>query len=223
MRNNKGYNIDLAGKKINWLNVVSYGGRIKRGNQYVTVWNCVCDCGKEVVVPSGVLTSGTRKSCGCYKKKKPSHILYKNNNRRIRNTYDNMRKRFLNPNNPKYKTYGARGITICDEWLGKDGYRNFLNWALSNGYSDELTIERLDVNGNYEPSNCAWISKQQQAYNKTNTIWVEIDGVNKPLQIWCDEIGINNRTVKSRVKDQGMTYQEALFKPVVAHRRKVKK
>ena len=84
-------------------------------------------------------------------------------------------KRCYSPNSDRYKNYGARGITICDEW--KNDYSNFYKWAYNNGYNDNLTIERIDINGNYEPSNCTWISIKDQAKNRTSNKWVYLDDV----------------------------------------------
>lgn len=111
--------------------------------------------------------------------------------------YHGMKKRCLNPNCVRYKDYGGRGITICDEWL--IGFDYFADWAYSNGYEQGLTIERNDVNGNYEPSNCCWITRKEQAYNKRESIIVEYNGEKKDLMLWCTELGLKYDTVHHRI------------------------
>ena len=113
------------------------------------------------------------------------------NNHRIHSIFTNMKTRCYNNNSPNYKDYGGRGITICDEWL--NNYHAFEEWALSNGYSDDLTIERIDVDGNYSPENCKWATQLEQAQNKRATIKIE----GKSLRRWCIEHGLNYKTIHS--------------------------
>lgn len=159
---------NLTGKKFYYLTAVRHLG----GGE----WECVCDCGKNKVYTSTQLTKGTVKSCGC----KRSELVYlkkyggRKNIPRLNKIYHSMKERCFNPNTRAYKSYGGRGITVCPEW--SDSYEAFYNWSLANGYEDHLTIERIDVNGNYEPGNCEWIPMSEQGRNKRNTIWVEIDG-----------------------------------------------
>lgn len=111
------------------------------------------------------------------------------NNPRLYSIYSNMKTRCYNDANPNYKNYGKRGIIMCDEW--KNSFLVFRKWAMSHGYKDDLTIERIDVNGNYEPSNCTWITPMQQASNKTNTI--RFNGTS--LRNFCSQYGINYKLV----------------------------
>ena len=108
---------------------------------------------------------------------------------RLYSIYNNMKTRCYNDRSPNYRNYGGRGISMCDEW--RDSFREFKNWALSSGYSDELTIERVDVNGNYEPCNCTWVTSKEQAANKTTTVRVE----NTSLRNWCVKHGLNYKLV----------------------------
>src|SRR5699024_6277604 len=102
------------------------------------------------------------------------------NNKRLYKVYESMKQRCLNPNNDSYHHYGGRGITICEKWV-KD-YSNFYKWATSNGYRDNLTIDRIDVNGNYTPSNCRWVGWEEQSTNKRNTIRVRVNGEELTIQ-----------------------------------------
>lgn len=118
-------------------------------------------------------------------------------NKRLWGIYHGMKKRCLNKNDARYKDYGGRGIKICKEWLLS--FDNFADWAKSNGYKDDLTIERIDVNGDYEPGNCKWITLKQQARNKRDTIRVTYRGVKKPLIEWCEELGLDYDTIHDRI------------------------
>lgn len=111
--------------------------------------------------------------------------------------YHGMKKRCLNPNCKRYRDYGGRGIVICDEWL--KGFDYFADWAYANGYEQGLTIERNDVNGNYCPENCAWITMKEQAYNKRDSIKVTYNGETKDLMVWCNELGLRYDPIHHRI------------------------
>lgn len=130
---------------------------------------------------------------------------------RLWSIYNGMKSRCYNPNVPAYKFYGGRGITICSEWL--DSFPNFRDWALANGYSDDLTLDRKDTNGNYSPDNCRWSTKKEQALNTRRNHLVTIGGVTKPLSVWCELYSINYKTVRDRLK-RGWDYQSAIIKPI---------
>lgn len=140
-------------------------------------WLFRCICGNEKVISKYDVQKGHTKSCGCLQKENTSKAkrTHGDTDSRLYYIWENMRKRCYKPNSDRYKNYGARGITICDDW--KNNYSNFYKWAYSNGYNDNLTIERIDINGNYEPSNCTWITMKDQAKNRTSNKWVYIDNV----------------------------------------------
>lgn len=120
-----------------------------------------------------------------------------------------MKRRSLEEKNENFKSYGGRGIGISSDWLGKFGFINFYNWAMDNGYTDELTIDRKDVNGNYEPNNCRWITMDEQARNKRNTIWLTINNETKTLPEWAEISGVNKGTIWFRVQS-GFTGEELI-------------
>lgn len=140
-----------------------------------TVWECVCDCGNKVTVLGSNLERGHVKSCGCISKDSPSRLKHGMANHRLYNIWTNMKQRCFNANNDDYKNYGGRGITVCDEWA--EDFKNFADWALANGYNDELTIDRIDNNKGYEPNNCRWATRFIQRHNQNRLCdWEFIGG-----------------------------------------------
>lgn len=130
---------------------------------------------------------------------------------RLNNIYHSMKNRCNNPNNYKYKNYGARGIKVCDEW--SQDFANFYNWAINNGYNDTLTIDRINVNGDYEPKNCQWITLREQFYNKTDNVYYIVDGERKCLSQLCKEYSMPYQTVRKRL-DRGKNIEYALKTPI---------
>lgn len=215
----KGENVrDLKGQKFGRLTVLSID--LEKSNKgRKTYWNCVCECGNEKSIRSDSLTSKTRiktESCGCLHSEKARENISKNHshkssNTRLYHTWQGMKDRCYNKNSNSYNRYGNKGIVVCDEWI--NDFSNFKEWALKNGYDDNLTIERLDFNGNYESSNCTWITRPEQSNNRSSSIFVEYKGEKLNLKQWSDKLGIKYGTLNSRYK-RGNTDPEVLFSPV---------
>lgn len=154
--------IDMAGKRFGRLTVIERNGSDTGGIR----WKCRCDCGNVVTVRGTHLRSGATLSCGCYQKTavKMSNTTHGQWLSRLHRIWSAMKQRCYNPKNTGYANYGGRGIRVCDEWL--NSFSAFYNWALSHGYDDTLTIDRINNDGNYEPNNCRWLTRAQQNKNK---------------------------------------------------------
>lgn len=151
---------------------------------------CKCDCGNEKIVQLCKLRNGTTKSCGCLRGQ--SSIIHHETKTRLYRCWQAMKRRCLKTNDDHYQFYGERGIGVCTEWLN---YEIFRDWALTNGYTDELTLDRIDVNGNYEPSNCRWVDRKIQANNKRTNHYITYNGITKSAQEWSDIYGIPASTL----------------------------
>ena len=206
-----GYNmtkkLELRGQKFGRLTVIASAESDKKGNGR---WLCKCDCGKEVVIVGYRLNTGYTKSCGCLQREITGKRASKHNKygTRLHTVWRHMKERCNNPNSQDYHNYGGRGISYCSEWTE---FNPFYEWATKNGYSDELTLDRIDVNGNYEPSNCRWADKKIQANNTRVNRRITINGVTKTMTEWSDETGVKAGTIWWR-HENGITGQDLIKK-----------
>lgn len=202
--------LDIIGEKFGRLTVLAFSHSKKYNKYYI----CKCECGKTKIVFKGNLISGKTKSCGCYQKEMAAKANSLSDSRRkLHDILRSMKARCYNPKNNRYYRYGARGIKICDEWL-KDP-ELFCIWALSNGFEENLTIDRIDVNSDYCPQNCRWITKREQSLNTSRNFYITYKGKTQTLKEWSTELGIKTTTLHNRIKYYGWSVEKAFETPVM--------
>lgn len=168
---------------------------------------CVCECGNIKEVASNNLITGKIKSCGCLLKD-GSHTTHGKCNSRLYKTWVNMKTRCYDKNNKEYMNYGGRGIIVCKEWLSN--FKTFYDWAINNGYDDTLTIDRINVDGNYEPSNCRFIDIKTQQRNRSNNRYITINNETHCLSEWCELLNLKYSRVSDRINKLGWNIYDAL-------------
>lgn len=207
--------MDIIGNKYGILTVLEKlddyvspsGGRHEK-------YLCLCDCGNTKEVLKEHILSGATKSCGCLRTGRATSEWHDYIGTRIYRIWGNMVNRCTNSNNPAYDKYGGRGIYVCDEWKS---FENFLNWANSSGYTEELTIDRVDNNGGYCPENCRWATNVEQANNKRSNHYVEYKGETKTIAQWADELSIPYKVLHNRIKSLGWDIERAFTQPIRQH------
>lgn len=197
------------GKKFGRLTILNYAGLSEKMKRRLVT--CKCDCGNIINANFTDLVHNKVISCGCRHKEiyasggnSKTHGLSKT---RIYKLYHSILTRCNNPNCNHYKDYGGRNIGICEEWA--TDFLAFREWALNNGYSDNLTIERIDVNKGYSPDNCCWIPREKQVLNRRKTVYITYNGEKKPMSVWAKELGVSYYTLRWR-KDKGFSEKEII-------------
>lgn len=217
---------EIIGKKINMLTCEKFVGfkelQVKGRNKprRYAMYLCRCDCGGSTVLDRNVFLKGEVKSCGC--QNKIGLIKHEDSHTKLYKTWLNMKSRCYNPNATRYEYYGGRGIKVCDEWLDPNvGYMKFRDWALANGYQDDLSIDRIDVDGNYEPSNCRWSTVLEQNWNKSTTRHIEYNGESVTALDLINKfnLSIDTKNLSRRLVNEGGNYSnwsinDKMFVPV---------
>lgn len=188
------------------LTIIDLGEpRIAKNGRKRQTFICLCECGNITIAERSNILSGRVRSCGCYKKEylKTTHSTHGRAHCRLYNVWASMKRRCYTPNECSYKNYGGRGIKICDEW--KDDYSAFEKWAYANGYDEnakirECTIDRIDYNGNYEPSNCRWATWDEQQANRRDIVIIHYNGKDYTMQELSKILGVNYGTLYHRIK-----------------------
>lgn len=198
--------IDLAGQRFGRWTVLERVG--KRSGKLT--WLCRCDCGKTKSVVGTTLTRGRSRSCGCFriddlKARKTTHG--ETNKTRLYSIWHNMLSRCRNPKNKNYKDYGGRGITVCPEW--ENSYVAFRDWAYANGYSDDLSIDRINNDKGYNPDNCRWATVTEQTNNRRNVKQITFNGETHTIREWSVLTGIAYEIIYGRL-NAGLSADRAL-------------
>lgn len=199
---------DLTGERFGRLTVVGQAGR---GNSKQILWKCECDCGGTAIVPTYHLNSGHTKSCGCHRRETATevgaqHKKHGMTGNRMYRIWRGMRQRCMDPNYHSFREYGGRGITICPAWGDFEAFRD---WALANGYQDNLTLDRKDTNGPYSSENCRWATMTEQQNNKRNNRILTYDGETHTAPEWARMTGIPVTTIYNRM-EYGWTAERIL-------------
>lgn len=201
--------LDLTGKKFGRLTVLGICPHEPGERVY---WLCECDCGNVLKVTSNHLTSGHTKSCGCYRKENSGLINWKHGmaHEKIYGVYKAIKRRCYKEDDPNYKNYGGRGITVCEEW--RNSFQEFYKWAESTGYQEGLTIDRIDTNGNYEPENCRWTDMKTQNNNRRNNHLEKYNGEYYTISQLSEISIVDYSTLLSRI-NAGWEIEKAVETP----------
>lgn len=204
------------GKKYNHLTALSFSHIDSKGYQ---MWLCECDCKNHTkkLIRASYLVSGHTKSCGCQKNIKPN-LRHGMCNDRIYNIHQKMISRCYKTNEKSYKHYGGRGIEVCDEW--RNSFILFADWARNNGYKDNLTLDRIDVNGDYTPENCRWVDIKTQQNNRRNNHVIPFHGEIHTISEWGEITGIGQANISARLK-LGWEAEKALTETVKSIKKEV--
>ena len=204
--------VDLTGKTFGRLTVIS---RAENDKHHCAQWNCLCSCGNKKVVGGQALRRGLTVSCGCYhkdelKKRLTTHGQSKT---KLFREWQYMKRRCYQTTYKFYCYYGMRGIKVSDEW--KEDFLAFKQWALSNGYEEGLTLDRIDPDGNYEPNNCRWVTRKEQMNNTRATHKYTINGETHSIAGWCEIYNVPHERVRRRVINEGWDILKALTTPAL--------
>lgn len=204
---------DIEGRRFGSLTVLELHHRGASGRSY---WLCDCDCGNRCVVCGTNLVTGHTLSCGCLQRKVLLDRLttHGQSKTRLYRIWKKMRRRCNIEDDPAYGDYGGRGITVCEEW---EDFPTFKQWADENGYSDKLTIDRINNGMGYSPHNCRWATNSMQANNRRSNRLVTYYGKTQNLKQWAKELGLDYKLVESRIVNLGWSVEDAFNTPSLKH------
>lgn len=194
--------IDLTGRTYNKLTVIKLDE--EKSNNRVKYWLCKCECGNTKSIEGSKLKNGTTKACGCMR---GGIQKYEINEKKLYKKWLHMKARCYDKNDISYKNYGNRGIKVCEEWLD---YNNFAKWSIENGYNSNLELDRINTNGNYEPSNCRYVTHLKNSRNKRSTLKYNYKNEILTLKEIADLNNIDYKILWQRIKRNKKTLEEAL-------------
>lgn len=206
--------INIIGNKYGRLTVIEHLGVKVRRTHY---WKCQCDCGNIIECSGDNLKKGNTKSCGCISKEcdwNKTHGMTKTSEYHI---WNSMKMRCINTKSDAYDNYGGRGIAVCDRWL--DNFENF--YADMGKRPEGMSIDRIDVNGDYCPKNCRWATVEEQSRNKRDNVYIEYNGQSKIISDWAKDLNISKQTLHKRLNDYDYSVEEA-FNLELHHNKSVK-
>lgn len=204
---------EYLNKKYNGLTVKGF----EHKNNSLS-WLCECECGSMKIYNPYKVITGHTKTCGCGKVERCHRLteLYRTKHggrhERLYNIWHGMKLRCYTPTNKDYNNYGGRGITICEEWI--NDYAAFRKWALTNGYADDLSIDRIDNDKGYSPDNCRWVNTIKQNNNRRSNHLITYKGETKSIADFCNEKGLSFQTIYARIVHRGWSVEKALETPI---------
>lgn len=186
---------DRTGERYGRLTVIAMAGKTPSGR---TLWRCKCDCGRETVVSGSNLGQGRQVSCGCKRREQAGKMNFSHgaSKTRLYSIWTNMITRTTNPNGTAFHRYGGRGIKMCPEW--RRSFEAFQDWALANGYNEDLTIDRIDNDGDYTPDNCRWITWHEQFNHRSDTRLITYKGETLSIAQWADKLNLPKSALYQR-------------------------
>lgn len=201
---------NILGKRFGSLTVTK---KLEMNNHREMEWLCLCDCGNEHISTTNRLKKGQTTCCHSCAMKKISISNRKHGMepRKLFHAYTNMKTRCYNSNYFLYHRYGGRGIQVCDEWL--HSFSNFRSWALDNGYSEELTLDRIDNDGDYTPTNCRWVTVREQSNNRHTNRILTLNGEKDTMANWARRTNLPYWVIQERLDRYGWSEEEALTHP----------
>lgn len=202
------HRLDLSGQRFGRLTAIEIVGSDKNKQ---LIWRCICDCGNEKLVTATCLKRGAVRSCGCLRSDttRESKTIHGHRYERLYGIWKNMINRCHLEKDKRYNNYGARGIYVCDEW--RNSYESFRDWSYENGYTDELSIDRINNNDGYYPENCRWADDYTQMNNTRRSKYVTYKGVAHTLSEWSRILKVHKATLRDRVNRGVMTDFEEYF------------
>lgn len=208
---------EIVGSTFERLRVIERVGKDRHGYKYL----CECECGNHIVLYGGDLRHKRNKSCGCLRKevtatRNKERAKHNMHNTNLYHCWNAMKQRCSNTHHHNYKNYGGRGIGVCKEW---QDFLPFCQWAMANGYEDNLTIDRIDVNKNYEPSNCRWATQKEQANNRRPNHPLTHNGETHTISEWAEILDINVNTLYRRINVAKWSSEKALTAEVKHYER----
>ena len=204
--------LNLIGQRFGKLVVINRADNSKSGK---SKWLCRCDCGKEKIIFSTNLVRGLTHSCGCINKSVVSERMRKHllSGHRLYKIWTDMKKRCSNPSCKSFANYGGRGIQVCPDW--NNHFQLFYTWSLLNGYDDNLSLDRIDVNGNYHPNNCRWVDKLTQANNCRTNHYLTFNGKTQTIAEWARELEVSDSVIRQRLSQLGWSVEKTLSTPLL--------
>ena len=208
--------IDLTGQKFGRLTVIK---RAENDKSNRVQWLCQCECGNTKVIRGNDLKLGNIKSCGCLREDIPNGLKHGMKDTRLYRIWQAMKNRCRNKNTINYKHYGGKGVKVCKDW---QDFMSFYEWAMAHGYNDTLSIDRINSNGNYEPSNCRWATQKMQVNNCSRNRILEFKGEKHTVSEWGEITGIGKNNISNRINQKGWSIEKALTQPIVDRQKAIK-